>query len=824
MNDVKRGRLVWSKDRKRRLIVFPTKKGGDSPPSVFDLDQLAAALRNRQEDVIEVDLELVGGKPMRIRPAGEPWAAAPPPPVAQTRPPASRLGGRPGPQGQSRGGGPGPGPALPVEFHNPYNFIPARPRDREHPDLGDALPAGHDRYLKDRYSGTVRVRLTTVTPLLLLDAARATEERDGHKIFPVRLGADGRPYLPPTSIKGMLRSAFEAVTNSRFGVFSDHDERLAYRMPASEGLRLVPVRVEEASGALRLRLLRGTSTVGRDGRPQGPMYAAWLPRYGHGPLPVHRDGPVSSGEEVWCWVENVRHDRGFTYWRVRVLAKSEASLGPPPSTSPPPPGPRASAPRHQPNGELRKVRGWAYITNQNINRKHDERVFFEDSPTPTYVPLTAELKAAWGELVRNYQTIHVRDLERRAAAHPPKRPDQYLGREPGEPAWSVHVYRRGADQLVPGDLAYAEVSVDARGNTSGVNALYPVMISRGLHEVAPRELLAPLHLLPARDRDELSPAERVFGWVNQDGAGAYRGNLRIGPVTCRTPLEGALLDASAYPIPLAILGEPKPQQARFYVGASSRGESQPRGLAKLDAGYHKGKGLRGRKVYPHHRGLPPDYWDQPEEDRTQTEVAGHFQEYRRPRQPLGPTGLSGEQRDDQNRSVLGWVEPGTEFTFDLHVTNLSKFELGTLLWLLCLPPEHYHRLGGGKPLGFGSVRLDLEPTRTDIRDGAGWKTSYLSLIPADPDPETRARDLKGLCEECLGTFDQVVGQQTFVRAFLAAARGFHLPIHYPRSTRAPHPEGKAYEWFVANDRERQGTCIGLPLGDLAGDPGLPFLG
>ena len=107
MSEVKRGRLVWSQDRKRRLVVYPTKKG-ESPPSVFDPEQLGAALRGRQEDVIEVDLELFGGKPMRIRPAGQPWAAAPAPPP---RPPSQ---GRPGQRHQPQS----PSPALRREFHN----------------------------------------------------------------------------------------------------------------------------------------------------------------------------------------------------------------------------------------------------------------------------------------------------------------------------------------------------------------------------------------------------------------------------------------------------------------------------------------------------------------------------------------------------------------------------------------------------------------------------------------------------------------------------------------------------------------------------------
>jgi RAMP superfamily len=109
------------------------------------------------------------------------------------------------------------------DFVNPYNFLPAVPRDKVPPDseFRDRAPVGHDHLRADHFTGTIRVTLTTVTPLLIPDAAQASENGDGHKTFPVRLGSDGKtPYLAPTAVKGMLRAAYEAVTNSRLGVFA----------------------------------------------------------------------------------------------------------------------------------------------------------------------------------------------------------------------------------------------------------------------------------------------------------------------------------------------------------------------------------------------------------------------------------------------------------------------------------------------------------------------------------------------------------------------------------------------------------------------------
>ena len=73
-------------------------------------------------------------------------------------------------------------------------------------------------------------------------------------------------------------------------------------------------------------------------------------------------------------------------------------------------------------------------------------------------------------------------------------------------------------------------------------------------------------------------------------------------------------------------------------------------------------------------------------------------------------------------------------------------------------------------------------------------------------------------------FDEV----SFIAAFKRACHGFDdgLPIHYPRARQQgqqravpPLPEGKAFEWFVANDRkENQYT-----LQDLQKDEGLRIL-
>lgn len=585
------------------LVVKETRKKGE--PSLIQV-RIGTALFNPARGEIsqsvldrlaelrgkEVEFERVGGQPKKIREVGGSFV----PPQrdvsegGRARGQSGRGGGFQSDRPQSHQGGREVLPHGRRDFHNPYNFIPAPPRNRSDPDLGDQHPVDQDAFLTDRYSGSIRVRMTAKTPLLVPDTERAHESANGHKTYPLRADSDGKPLIPASSVRGMLRSAYEAITNSRFGRFSEsHKQRLQYR------------------------------------ETQQPF---------------------------------------------RKLAF-------------------------------------------------------------------------------------------------------------GASAWDL------------------------------------------LHE----------SLHPADSIDKLSPADRVFGWVRIDADTgsrsrgerlASRGLLRVGPIRCESSTADAVERFADPGVPLAILSAPKPQQGRFYVAQSSNGEAQRDGLSKQDAGYALRKGLRGRKVYPHQKALPGTHWENPIQDRTQQAqgTPAHYQEYRRPPK-------TGQERDEQNRSILGWIKPGAKFTFDLQVQNLSAVELGALLWLLELPEDCFFRFGGGKPLGFGSVRLKIESI--DVRTGNELRTRYDAWYEATPpnDPRTEAtKAFRGAVVRAYppaaGGFDNVV----FIRSFLIACRGHadNLPIHYPRATAdgqpgPPSPDGESFKWFVANERDHSRHA----LQDIASDAGLPTL-
>jgi CRISPR-associated protein (TIGR03986 family) len=697
-------------------------------------------------------------------------------------------------------------------FLNPYNFVPAFPRDRLPEELRDAPPPGHDRLRPepDRWTGRIGVTLTVETPLLLLDTIRATpldEDNPSHLVYPVRM-RDGRPHLAQTGIKGMLRSAFEMITNSRMGVFEEHRERLGFRQPAEVAQDVRPVVLANNRTVVPLEEAKLLSYP-ESGRPV---------IYPDGSQPQHRD-PV---------VAVIRNDRV-----LRLARRQNADTLQ---------GPEAD--------NEKQVTGFLYITSRNIEKKRYERLFYKTDNTKPYQLDESEwnkLTIQWESLIKNY-----RDAHDEAEITHRQRPDgseahaaEWLGSEPGRTAWSPHLHEHHYGTKEDEHLPFrTPLLCWARYEKGQITALYPVKISRDLYDYAPRDLIDD-SLRPASAFDQLSPADRVFGWVSADASGrrpaAYRGRVRIGPVTCCQEAEQAVRTFPGDGMPLAILGKPKPEQGGFYLSESKARPDKPvrERTARPDL-YKKPQGLRGRKTFPHHAGLPAGYWEEPDGNEDPTQVSldgGRYREFRRPRKANQIDGknqtVAEEQRDTQNRSIRGWVEPKTTFRFTIEVRDLDTVELGALAWLLTLPTGHFHRLGLGKPLGFGSVQLTVDPDNTEFSSGEQWVSYYRTLTGP-----LAAADAEQTLNAATETFTALVARSrelaTVRETFLAAARGNpDLPVHYPRvrpvgqspgTPTPPDPDGNSYAWFTENQRSgKQGIRPGRGRTLPPMDPNAPQL-
>ena len=725
-------------------------------------------------------------------------------------------------------------------FHNPYNFVPmVAPTMAEPGTPPDAIglmygpPAGHHRYHENLWNGHIDIEITTVTPLLLPDAA-TVQRRGEHQIFDVRLDPDGKPLLPVTTLKGALRSAYEAITNSRMGVFGRHDTPPARRMLAREGLHMVPLRILETGRSLAAEVMAGTNP-GKSALTRGhPLFAAWLPIGRHTNLDRSALHGIEHGTAVTVRLQQVTVQSKrpgqppFLIWEVVSIVSGH---GQPKALD------RAGAAqargRYQPTPTFMEAEGYLYRSGWNIENKHDERVFFSSAKPSRIIPLSKHLLDRWEALIRSYREQQGADLERPSRDWPDRRS--------ASPVSSRHVWAKGAERLRAGDLCYGRL--DAGGKT--ILELSPVSIGRELGHQGPAELLD-ANLLPATSREHLSPADRVFGWVNGNGSGAYKGHLRIHSTRC----ANAAVERFDEPLPLAILSSPKLAQARFYLARDAQGTPVlPRDDERREGCFAASGAtqwrLRGRKVFLHHAhasapSVRDEYW-RPEgastdASRTQAQAidaTALYREYVRLRNPE----RNNANADEQNRSIRGWVSPGARFRARVDVTNINAEELGALLWLLDLGEGRHHRVGGGKPLGFGSVRIGIDRTTTRLSQGASRRDAYKRLAP-ERDAEAPGKDIDTLigaywrqvvamtkgrpasAAELTGASAKVAfEEQPHIKAWLKSAVGFtDWPTHYPRVSVAPDPAGQNFKWFVANARNSRRS-----LGRLDDDdPSLPI--
>lgn len=333
--------------------------------------------------------------------------------------------------------------------------------------------------------------------------------------------------------------------------------------------------------------------------------------------------------------------------------------------------------------------------------------------------------------------------------------------------------------------------------------LTPAMIGRRSFDLPPEQALHP-SVRAARDVSELSPADRVFGWVaaeRGDGqSAAYAGQLRVNVVDAPP-----FVDRLSSPMLLSVLASPKVQQALFYAAGDTIGWKRTRTSGEP---LSENSTLRGRKVYPFQAN-----WEA-QHARSQADRGGK-----------------------QDITVTSWVAPGRTFRLRVDVRNLNDAELGALLWIANQgggrgdEARRHLGLGHGKPLGFGATLLRLASAR--VRRGQTIRTA-LRALDNRPTAELTSEEVARLVETFCTATAEVVGapadksaQLPHLGSLAVAMTGFddELPVHYPRL----HEGSPSYEWFRANTNNvrargnRPGQQAGHhALPDLLDDPGLPL--
>jgi CRISPR-associated protein (TIGR03986 family) len=676
-------------------------------------------------------------------------------------------------------------PKLKLEsghIYYPHYFLkPGEKVDREQKMIGHEK--FHDEYTsvdgkKEKLiSGKITCKLTTVTPLIIPDTGdeKGRDNNDTKNCTPASeeimnagkttTGNAHKSYkffrihdnimIPGSEIRGMISSVYEAITNSCFRIFDEKD-RLSWRM--------------EAKG-LSKKLKKGRITKVKNGADfEVEIYkkSARVPFYdGHvNPFEKLNDNQINGTESATLWVKE---------W----LTKLKVSLS----------KPKRSDNWRKLKGTFYKndedgyhiefsLRNQSYNVHQNVSiferdiySKHTDNTsitfWFNEENIPYFMASLVEPddKTGWMEktgylkvtgpnkvevedlqegklpyevhdgIPEDWQQIRVnglkkekdgtvtkvfrcsfngklytmskwcetffyeKDVSKTVTKEAVLQYQRLIEKYQKNPQASPEVFqslptKRTNESLKNGDLVY--VILDEK--TDVAKEIIPVQISRhideeslgfkmpddNLRQCCGREVLEEgllkdigdsLSLLPQLNNlfsihpNGLCPACRLFGTTS------YKGRVRFGFAHLLNEPKWLVSggNGSGGPLTLPLLERPRPTW------------SMPSDESKVP----------GRKFYIHHNG-----W---------REVQGQ---------------QNSISKAENNRTVEPLAE-GNEFTFDVHFENLREWELGLLLYSLELETGMGHKLGMGKPLGFGSVKIDIKRLMTFKITGnnIGWNSS-----------------------------------------------------------------------------------------------------
>ena len=260
---------------------------------------------------------------------------------------------------------------------------------------------------------------------------------------------------------------------------------------------------------------------------------------------------------------------------------------------------------------------------------------------------------------------------------------------------------------------------------------------------------------PCVTREKLCQACALFGMAGEESLGS-----RIRVTDARAEGDYVLRKSV-----LKILGQPRYSYMPFYARFSSGTGTSTSAPASYD---DKNAEIAGRKFYWHNKRAAKD-----------------------------PTLYSGEQKNKMN-STMELVMPGAEFCFDIYYDGVTGDQLEKLMWCVHFGENQKdgdlcHKIGHGKPLGLGSVKIVIEERAERVfQDGTyTWKEEALP----ERVPEPALKNRKALKR---------------VMSFQGPDKDEKIPIMYPdvydtNGNPFPEPRGKGEEkhvWYTKNKEDR----------------------
>ncbi len=184
------------------------------------------------------------------------------------------------------------------------------------------------------------------------------------------------------------------------------------------------------------------------------------------------------------------------------------------------------------------------------------------------------------------------------------------------------------------------------------------------------------HILASHKSDVLDIAEAIFGIESRFASRVYFEDS-VG-------VNGYSFSGKTSP---KILSSPKPTCFQHYL--------EQKDTANLKTWNDKDANIRGFKLYWHR--ITPD---EPPEDNRVPDYSWN----------------EGTIKKDTQHTIINPLKPGAIFKGRIRFVNLTEVELGALLCALDLGEGYRHKIGMGKPLGLGSIKIKPELFIIDRRE------------------------------------------------------------------------------------------------------------
>lgn len=587
------------------------------------------------------------------------------------------------------------------EFHHPYNFIPVTGEVNKQPTpkvLYEKIAEGykgirHDLWEKDTQSGRIVARVNLVTPTMVGGQQIRSDDPDGAALVE-SFKRDGKTALPANSLRGVIGSVAETLSQSSLRVLEKR--RYSVRKPVGQGLsaigmlkkdkgffELIPLTLPVIStGGTHYNIpLLWRNVFSPDGRTKlKDCLAAYLDGY----RPVNNQPQVIPNSflglnpELECfqatkpkfYYARLHNELDFVTLNDAILANHAALKS--------------------------NLGGRNFLLGQKVHRNQSNiHEVLTQAAYDLLLPAQKEL------YTRGF--LRILGIEGREKEIPTTKEHEFfiplhntprlpiptavienfctLAKERHAENENLPFLPKGYDSWQPksGQLVFFDICKNAEGRIE-VSEISFSSIWRKLIKGESHEFFSQIDpdLLPWNPlRDSLTPAECLFGVV-EDGKNkeAKQARALASRVRFYDAVSTKQVKLEPASVTLKILSSPKPPSPAMYFHPRIAGQGTHVRKTDLTLGQHR---PNGRKVYLHHAA---------------TDI-----------QKKPWITANGENLKQKVRCQP--IAAGENFYFHVDFDNLSEAELNLLIHSLYPSEAFQHRLGLGKALGLGSVKIDI---------------------------------------------------------------------------------------------------------------------